>query len=298
VCGIGGIIGRPDPAGQRAAVERMVARMRHRGPDDRGVEQVVGENFAVTLGAARLAIIDLSPAGHMPMADEATGNLIVFNGEIYNFRELRRELEARGEAFRSGTDTEVILRAYKHWGPATVGWLRGMFAFAIWDARNHELFLARDRLGKKPLYYASAPGLFIFASEVRAVVASGLVPACLDPEALEVYLWNGFVVSPLTMVAGVRSLLPGWWLRVGPDGAVIEAGRYWRLPEPVGRAAADGVDGVRAELEEAVRLRLVSDVPLGIFLSGGLDSSTSTALAARAGGPQNLLGGLRGGRLR
>ena len=197
MCGIAGIIApKVDPT----CLERMLKAMAHRGPDDRGMEIIEPDQYQLGLGSTRLAIIDLSPAGHMPMVDKESGNIVVFNGEVYNFQQLRQELEARGERFRSRTDTEVILQAYKHWGLAAVSRFRGMFAFALWDPCRQELLLVRDRLGKKPLYYAiPAPGVFVFASEVRAIIASGLVPPRLCLDALETYLWKGFVVSPLTI---------------------------------------------------------------------------------------------------
>jgi len=221
----------------------------------------------------------------MPMTDPESGDWIVYNGEIYNFLELRQELAKLGEKFQSGTDTEVILKAYKRWGHDCVHRFRGMFAFAIWDHQNQELFLARDRLGKKPLYYFIDPvgRIFIFASEVRALLASGQVERRLEPAALQAFLFNGFVVSPLTMVKGVMSLLPGYWMRVGRQGEIIEIERYWKIPTYTSAMQPDSADlgGIRQSLMEAVQTRLISDVPLGAFLSGGLDSSTIVALMAR-----------------
>ncbi|WP_298815319.1 asparagine synthase (glutamine-hydrolyzing) [uncultured Chloroflexus sp.] len=278
MCGIAGIVASEVDL---EIVRKMLQAMSHRGPDDTGLEKIQAYSRCAVFGAVRLAIIDLSPAGHMPMIDETTGNIIVFNGEIYNFRELRSKLEALGETFCSSTDTEVALKAYKHWGSHCLQLFRGMFAFAIWDAGRKELFLARDRFGEKPLYYArfSSQG-FIFASEVRALLASGLLPHRLNPDAVKNFLWNGFTVAPQTIVAGVRSLLPGHWIRVKSDGA-IEENCYWRLPSSRQESSSANLVELLTELEMAVKLRLVSDVPLGIFLSGGLDSSAVTALASR-----------------
>jgi asparagine synthase (glutamine-hydrolysing) len=279
MCGIAAVIGAGEA---EPGVRAMVEAVRHRGPDDSGVVQPAGRPLA--LGCARLAIIDLSPAGHMPMTDPATGNVIAYNGEVYNFRELRRDLEAEGERFRSGTDTEVLLRAYAIWGRDFVERLRGMFAFALWDAGRREVLLARDRLGEKPLYYAPGPPL-VAASEVRALLATGLVSRRLDPAALDSYLVNGFVVSPRTILRDVLSLLPGHLLAVAEDGRVLEERRYWRLPAPGAAApAAEAAARLRSDLERSVTERLISDVPLGAFLSGGLDSTTVVALMTRAGG--------------
>lgn len=285
MCGIAGILGRG--AGRLESVERMVTAMHHRGPDDCGVHAVEAGDTQVVLGNTRLAIIDLSPAGHMPMQDPESGNWITYNGEVYNFPALRRELEAEGERFRSGTDTEVLLRGYRRWGMAFVERLQGMFAFGLWDAGRQELILARDRAGKKPLYYINLPaGGFAFASEVRALLASGLVERRLDTAGLQVYLWNGFLVSPRTLVEGVRGMLPGTWIRIDRQGDIRQMVRYWRLPAPPTRyrPLEESMEAVRARLDEAVHRRLVSDVPLGAFLSGGLDSSATVALMARHGG--------------
>lgn len=266
----------------------MLEALHHRGPDDRGMEIFGHDDFQVGLGNTRLAIIDLTAAGHMPMQDSETGNWIVYNGEVYNYRELRAELVKDGKRFRSLTDTEVVLEAYAEWGLDCIGRLRGMFAFALWDCARGELVLARDRLGEKPLYYYADParGLFVFASEVRALLAGGLVPRLLDRSALSVYLHNGFIVSPWTLVRGVRSLLPGHWIRIGRGGRSVGHGCYWRIPS-VHSGFAEGIQSrerlvaLRDTLAEATAQRLASDVPLGAFLSGGLDSSSIVALMTR-----------------
>ncbi|HZF67021.1 MAG TPA: asparagine synthase (glutamine-hydrolyzing) [Gemmatirosa sp.] len=289
MCGIGGLIGPRVAELDAAAVERLIGAQRHRGPDDEGIERIPTRAGVCCLASRRLAILDLSPAGHMPMADRGTGNVVVYNGEVYNFRALREDLERSGARFLSGTDTEVVLRAYARDGAACLERLQGMFALAIWDEARQELLLARDRAGEKPLYYVAQPGLFAFASEVRALLASGVVDPCLDPDAIAVFLANGFAISPQTLVRGVRSLLPGHWMRVAADGRVIESGAYWLPPAPdpaLCDPAALEEHLVRGGelLEEAVTMRLVSDVPLGVFLSGGLDSTCIAAIARRAGG--------------
>lgn len=277
MCGIAGYLSTSDR--DPLVIDRMIAALRHRGPDDQGCETV----GSISLGSTRLSIIDLSPAGHMPMVDAQTGNRIVFNGEIYNFRELRHELQSRGCNFHSGTDTEVALKAYAVWGVHCVEWFRGMFAIAIWDAGCGELFLARDRMGEKPLYYFEDVhgGRFLFASEIRSLLASGCVPRRLDPATVRSYLHNGFTIAPRTLLSGVNSLLPGYWMRVSGEGAVMEARRYWQLPDIPNGLALPAEDEIRSSFEEAVRMRLISDVPLGAFLSGGLDSSALVAMMAR-----------------
>jgi asparagine synthase (glutamine-hydrolysing) len=284
MCGIGGGILPKGIEAERQATLLNEA-MGHRGPDDSGCQVVEIDEGASALASTRLSIIDLSAAGHMPMQDPETGNWIVHNGEVYNFLDLRAELDAAGHQFRSRTDTEVILKAYAEWGVACLQRFRGMFAFAIWDHAMRELFLARDRVGLKPLYYYQDNDIFLFASEVRALLATGVVERKLDPTALECFLWNGFEIAPQTMVRGVRSLLPGRWMRIGEDGKLKETKSYWSLPtDAAGTAMAEGLrDRARARLEEAVKLRLISDVPLGAFLSGGLDSTAIVALMGRGG---------------
>jgi asparagine synthase (glutamine-hydrolysing) len=284
MCGIAGCTG--DLADARAIVERMIAALMHRGPDKQCVQAVADGRGGVIFGNSRLAIIDLSETVQMPMSDPQTGNWIAYNGEVYNFLDLRAELDAAGHRFYTRTDTEVILKAYSEWGPACLQRFRGMFAFAIWDHARREFFLARDRLGLKPLYYYQDNDIFLFASEVRALLATGKVERKLDPAGLECFLWNGFEVAPQSIVRGVRSLLPGHWMRVGQDGRLGDSGSYWSLPTgAVGAGMTeDSRDLARARLEEAVKLRLISDVPLGAFLSGGLDSTAIVALMGRGGG--------------
>ena len=250
----------------------------HRGPDSAG-EALIETGLGRTLAFAhrRLAIIDLSPAGHQPMSDES-GNAIVFNGEIYNHADLRQELEAGGEVFRGASDTEVLLRGYRRFGlPALLRRLRGMFAFALWDAASRRLLLVRDPCGIKPLYYVNGSAGFAAASEVRALVSSGMADGGLDLAGLDSLLAFGSVQPPLTLVRGVRSLLPGSLLWVEGDGRVGEPVRYWSWADQAGGAVPD----LAGSLKGAIRRHLVSDVPVALFLSGGYDSA---ALAALAGG--------------
>ena len=270
MCSISGIFGR----GPREAVVRMNEAQRHRGPDDQGIEQC-GD---LILGNTRLAIIDTSAAGHQPMNDPETGNWITYNGETYNFKELRREL---GGEWRSNTDTEVVLRAYDKWGVDAFRKLRGMFALALWDNRKERLLLARDPLGIKPLYYYATKDQLIFASELRALLASGSVPRRLSAAGVDSYLANGSVAAPLTIVDGVKQLLPGHYLEVKGAAEFKEIGFAVPRHEEVPKRRDDAVARLRTELEESVRLHLVSDVPLGVFLSGGMDSSALVALMSR-----------------
>src|SRR5438128_10319335 len=288
MCGIAGAIGQID--GEiLEAVRRMSAAEVHRGPDSSGFwrSDLTDNGVGVVLAHRRLAIIDLSEDGHQPMADPATGNVIDFNGEIYNFQELRRELQQDGASFRSRSDTEVVLKAYARWGVDGVRRLRGMFAFALWDAALGTLLFARDRLGIKPLYLctvrrAGGERALLFASEVRALLASDLLEREIDPVGLASYMWNGFVIGPNTIVRGVELLPAATWAVADSDGTLLTPRRYWQLPAS-GRSLATK-DDLKEQLTAAVRMHLVSDVPLGIFLSRGIDSSAIAALAVRSGG--------------
>jgi asparagine synthase (glutamine-hydrolysing) len=289
MCGIGVAAARRgrEVADLPGVLARMGGSIVHRGPDDGGV--FVAPGGRAGLVNRRLAIRDLSPAGHMPM--EACGGAvaITYNGEVYNADELRGELEALGERFHSHSDTEVVLRGYVQWGEGVVERLRGMFAFAVLDARPgfDGIFLARDRLGIKPLYWTVTPDAFLAGSELRALYASGLVSRSVDPAALVGYLLMGSVPNPLTIQAGVRALEPGCTLTVplADPAAVGEPRRYWTLPTEVEPPAPgeDPAELVRALLEEAVRIRLVSDVPIGAFLSGGIDSGAVVGLMRAVG---------------
>lgn len=282
MCGIAGAISFQGAA-DALAVRRMLPPLARRGPDDEGFHA----EGPVALGHRRLAIIDLSPAGHQPMCDAARGLALVFNGTLYNYVALREELRARGHAFASGGDTEVILRAWAEWGPACVERFLGMFAFALWDAREQALHLVRDRLGIKPLYYSATRAGLRFASSTQALLAAGDVDTRLDPQALQFcFHLHAVVPAPRTVLAGVRKLLPAHRLRITADGRQ-SLHSYWALEaRRPGQVRSDGewLERVHAALGLAVRRRmLASDVPVGVLLSGGLDSSLIVALLAEQG---------------
>jgi asparagine synthase (glutamine-hydrolysing) len=278
MCGIAGIFLR-DASCDPALLTRMRDVMTHRGPDD-------ADNFVsgpVGLGHRRLSIIDLG-TGHQPMQTADGRYTIVFNGEIYNYRELRRELEARGAQFRTQSDTEVILTLQALDGDAAVARLNGIFAYAIWDRDRRRLLLARDRAGIKPLYYAQSPLGFAFASEIKALFESGLVQPRIEPKHLLEYLVFRHVAGPENLFADVLALPPGHLLEVAA-GRATEPKAYWRAtdrPSPFEGDYAAAVESVDRSLTEAVRRQMVADVPLGTFCSGGIDSSLVTALAARS----------------
>lgn len=277
MCSISGIIyNRPLIADGVQVVDVMNRTLRHRGPDDRGVWSIDLPDGAVTLGNTRLAIIDTSSAGHQPMLDPENGNCITYNGETYNFKSLSESISLNP---RSKSDTEVVLHAYRALGNDVFSKLRGMFALAIWDNQKRELILARDRFGIKPLYYYASNHFLLFASELRALVATGLVPRKLSRAGLDSYLANGSVAAPLTIVEGVRQLLPGHCLNVNCDLETTIT-KFADNPAPVVRPQnrSEAVAQLRAELEASIRMHLVSDVPLGVFLSGGMDSSALVAL--------------------
>jgi asparagine synthase (glutamine-hydrolysing) len=274
MCGITGAV----PGIHRSVLERMTSTLAHRGPDGSGIFEDTARG-AVSLGHRRLAVIDLA-GGRQPMTSADGRCTLVFNGEIYNFRELRRELQSSGANFRTNSDTEVVLEAWAHWGPGALEKIRGMFAIAVWDAREQTLWLVRDRLGVKPLYYTLAAGRLLFGSEMKALLAHPDVAPRLRASAVDDYLAFLYVPAPQTIFEGIEELPPAHWLRFR-EGA-IEICRYWQArPWPAGEARAASAGGLCSLLEESVRLRLVSDVPLGAFLSGGLDSSSIVALAAR-----------------
>jgi asparagine synthase (glutamine-hydrolysing) len=257
----------------------MCAAMVHRGPDDAGLRDFGAVGCCI--GMRRLSIIDCSPEGRQPMANEDGSKWVILNGEIYNFQVLRSELRGRGHVFRSRTDTEVIPHLYEEVGAACCERLRGMFGFALWDGDRRELLLARDRLGIKPLYYAEVPGGWAFASEVGALLASGLVEAELDPLALDHYLAFGYTVPPRTLVKGVFALLPGH--RAFIRGRRLTVEQWWDFPEigSLSLPEEEIVPCLRALLEESVRLHRISDVPVGAFLSGGIDSTAVVGLMSR-----------------
>lgn len=281
MCGIDGILyhDRAQVVPEKL-IERMNDVLRHRGPDDRGV-WVRGN---VGLGQARLSIIDLSPLGHQPMCNEDGTVWITFNGEIYNFLELKEELLHKGHHFRSHTDTETILHLWEEMGPACVERLRGMFAIALWDERQQTLFLARDRVGKKPLFYAALPDRFIFGSEIKAILQDEDFEVAPDLEAIHYYLTYQSVPAPFSAFKGVKKLPPAHTLLVKDGKVTIQ--RYWDLSyrqkrSVIGEAGERELqEEIIERLREAVRIRLMSDVPLGAFLSGGVDSSIVVALMA------------------
>ncbi len=280
MCGIAGLVGGKENPGSEP-VERMLATLVHRGPDSGGCR--TGDGWAI--GARRLAIVDLV-TGDQPVSDESGEVWAVLNGEIYNYRELREELLALGHRLRSTGDTEVLVHLWQHWGPAMLRRLRGMFAFALLDDRQKVLFLARDRLGKKPLYWTRQAGRLLFASELKALRAVLPQKPALDPRALASFLAFGFVPEGQCILHGVEKLPPAQWLSLDVLTGEVRQGRYWQLePAPdEGMAFGEAARELTELLGEAVRLRLRSDVPLAIFLSGGLDSGLVGALAAREAG--------------
>ncbi len=298
MCGIVGIVAR-NAAVAPDLLERATRSLAHRGPDDSGtviIRETIPEPVEVGLGNRRLAILDLSPLGHQPMQDLETGNWITYNGEIYNFREIRAKLEHEGVCFRSHADTEVLLKAYGRWGERCLQELRGMFAFAIWDAQRHRLFLARDPMGIKPLYYYASGEHFLFASEVRTLLGTGLVPHRLDRAGLINYLSFGSLYDPITLIEGISALRPGHYL-VWDQGKLREV-LYWDLiPRAEEAGGATGParpseaerknieDDLHVALGEAVRMQMVSDVPVGVFLSGGIDSSSLAGILRQDGTP-------------
>ena len=286
MCGIAGLL---SAGGSQEQIEMLIGRMqkvlRHRGQDDRGI--YTSTDRQVALAHTRLSILDLSPAGHQPMSTADGRYWITFHGEIYNFRELQHTLIAQGERFYSQTDTEVILKLYQRFGSSCVNYLRGMFAFAIWDDLEKTCFLARDPLGIKPLYYWTAGSTLVFASELKSILASGLPTISLSPEGLYGYLVGGSVPEPHTLIQGISCLEAGHWLHW--QSGHLTHSRYWQInftPETI--SVPEAKEKVRAALIDSIGHHFVSDVPVGIFLSGGIDSSAVVALAR-----QTQLGELR-----
>ena len=283
MCGIAGLIGRLD-GGDADRLVTMTDCIADRGPDSLGRHGHERNGYGVLLGHRRLSIIDVREIAGQPMVDEATGTVLVFNGEIYNFQDLRAELQAAGHVFRTRGDSEVILRGYLAWGTGVVERLRGMFALVLYDPRDQTSLLARDGFGIKPLYYTLACGAggerLAFASEVRALIASGLVTARIDRAEIARFLWNGFVAGPQSLIEGVRELPAGSWAILTPDRFAVRPIRYWH--PGMARPATDlGEGDAIAAIERSVELHMQADVPLGVFLSGGIDSTAVAALAAR-----------------
>jgi asparagine synthase (glutamine-hydrolysing) len=279
MCGISGLL-YTDPARTVDAhvVERMRAVAKHRGPDDSGIYLDANVGF----GFNRLSIIDLS-GGHQPMSNEDGSATIIFNGEIYNFQEIQRDLSSRGHRFRTHSDTEVILRAWEEYGENCVTHLRGMFAFAIWDSRRKLLFAARDRIGIKPFYYYFDGEQFVFASEIKSLLEAPGIAREIDTAALADYLYHGYVPAPHTLLRGIWKLPPAHSIVVQPPNHRIKS--YWEMPldgpSPVNER--DALEEFGNLIQETLRLHLISDVPLGAFLSGGIDSSSVVALMRRVG---------------
>jgi asparagine synthase (glutamine-hydrolysing) len=289
MCGIAGYY-RETGAAEQASIQAMCDSIVHRGPDDAGYHLDGG----CAIGMRRLSIIDLS-TGHQPIANEDRTVWVVFNGEIYNYPEIRQDLIARGHRFETHSDTETLVHLYEEYGPdrisEAIARLRGMFAFAIWDQKRRKMLLARDRFGKKPLYYAVLPSGLYFGSELKCMRALGNeIPFELDREALELYFQFTYIPDPLSPFRAIRKLAPGGWLTydAGSGGSAgrVKQGRYWTLPAPA-EHAAPGMDRaqtaaqLRDLFDESVRIRMMADVPLGAFLSGGIDSGSVVASMAR-----------------
>lgn len=292
MCGIAGILG----GGDRETIQKMIDSMAHRGPDGEGV--YIDSEYGIALGHRRLSIIDLTDAGKQPMQDESGRFWIVFNGEIYNYKELREQLQTKGYAFHSHTDTEVVINGYREWGEQVVSKLRGMFAFAIYDRgsnfepkqgevqkRNDSpiLFLARDRFGIKPLYWYQKGSTFIFASSLTSILKSGYVERRLNPQSLWDYLTLGSVPPPLTMIEGIHSLEPAHTISF--SGKTVNISRYWDIKDahelPKDITYDEAKEQFMSLMEESTRLHTIADVPVGAFLSGGLDSTIQVALMSQ-----------------
>lgn len=281
MCGIAGIFDRMGMPVERSILEGMNAKLAHRGPDDEGY-YVTG---SIGLAQRRLRIIDLA-TGRQPMTNEDETLWVTFNGEIYNFQELRSELIGLGHRFATASDTEVIVHGYEQHGPAILQKLRGMFAFAIWDANRRELFLARDRVGKKPLFYGLVNGQLVFASEIQGLLQHPAVKKEVAPEAIDEYLTYGYIPAPRTAFRNIHKLLPGHYLTVGAkkgDSGLPAPQRYWQLNYEPKRDLDEkqATSALLDTLKEAIRLRMIADVPLGALLSGGVDSSLVVALMSQ-----------------
>lgn len=280
MCGIAGLVDIKKPVD-----ERLLCKMRdiliHRGPDDFGI--LISSDRKVGLAHRRLSILDLSQAGHQPMSDEKGNLWITYNGEVYNFKEIKKYLETKGYKFKSNSDTEVIVNAYKEWGSESIGKFNGMFAFGIYDSSRQRLFLARDRVGKKPLYYAQYNGKFVFASELKAILCDPEFPKEIDYRALNFYLTFGYIPLSFTIFQHVKKLPPAHMMIYDIEKNEHDISRYWKVPPSDGKVYREEelLNELEYLLEDAVRLRLISDVPVGAFLSGGVDSSLIVAMMSR-----------------
>lgn len=282
MCGIFGYVTDKPEKGGRDLLDKAIAELRHRGPDDAAAIEIAGGGLFCGFAHTRLAIIDLSPNGRQPMSTPDGRYTLVYNGEVYNFPELRAELEALGVRFRGSCDSEVILEAFARWGTQAIRRFRGMFAFGIWDRDTQKLVLARDHMGIKPLYFASGPGYFAFASEIRALLRTGFSAKTISRRAVASYLAMGSVSEPDTIVSDIAPLAPGTILEY--ERGSVRTTTYWTVPvQPsMTTTSRDAVEGVQAILFDAIRMRLIADVPLGVFLSSGIDSTTIAAVAAKA----------------
>jgi asparagine synthase (glutamine-hydrolysing) len=279
MCGICGQFNLGGQPVERAVIERMTASIRHRGPDSNGVF-VSGP---IGLGHQRLSIIDLSEAGNQPMRSPGGSAWIVFNGEVYNYAALKLAMERQGETFVSSSDTEVLLRLYERFGSGCLEKVNGMFAFAVWDAAAETLFLARDRIGIKPLYYYLDARVLVFASEIKALLQCPLVPREVNPEGFVTYFTFGHSFAPNTIYRGIKKLLPGHFLVCSSAGVRIT--KYWDLDDSPNKQSVppdEAASEVRRLLREGVHSHMVSDVPVGAFLSGGIDSSAIVAFMSEA----------------
>lgn len=281
MCGISGIVGH---SFNESSLLNMIKVMEKRGPDSNGIW--LNTDKTIGLGHTRLSILDLSNRGHQPMISSSNKFYIVFNGEIYNFKEIRNQLETLGVVFRTNSDTEVILNAWEIWGIVTIEKLRGMFSFAIWDIFSEKLFLVRDRLGLKPLLFSKTDKHLIFGSTLSAVLASNMVQPILNNNAFFQYLGNGTVLQPDTMIRGIESLMPGHYLTFHKGSVTIN--QYWKLERKIDlvnnleKLSSDElIKKTRLHLEESCNYHLIADVPIGSFLSGGVDSTSITALMAQ-----------------
>lgn len=281
MCGICGLLDYSNKKIEENTIQQMCSKMEHRGPDGQGVYVSNQDNLSIGLGHRRLKIIDLSQAGHQPMFNEDGSIVLVFNGEIYNYQELRPVLEAKGHVFKSHTDTECLIHLYEEYGQDCVKQLRGMFAFAIWDRKKEILMLARDRVGKKPLLYYYKNGNFCFASEFCALLASGFISKEINRESLSYYLELGYIPAPLTIYKDVFKLPPAHFLIL--TGNQISIHKYWQLDytNKIKISEQEASNEMIKLLKEAVNIRLYSDVALGAFLSGGIDSSAVVALMSQ-----------------
>lgn len=286
MCGIAAILGDLPYEQVKVSLRAMLEAQLHRGPDDGGSVVISTGRGALGLGNRRLAIQDVSPLGHQPMCNPDTGDILVYNGEIYNAPQLKQTLEAAGYRFSGRSDTEVLLRAYEEWGIDCLDRLRGMFAFAVWNARRSRLIIARDHFGIKPLYYTRNDRWFACASEVQALTQSGLIPSEVDRRALAGYLAYGGVQEPLTIVSNIFALPRGSWKEFDPCCEVVNQGRYWQFPGLRQSAKRQSVSQIveegRSLLYQSVKRHLLSDVRIGIFLSGGLDSTAILGLTQNA----------------